>query len=415
MLGLVDCNNFYASCERVFRPDLAAVPVAVLSNNDGCIIARSPEIKALGVPMGAPWFQWRSRLEAAGAAVFSANFALYGDLSARVMGILEEQCPAVEVYSIDEAFIDLSPVPPQEMAAYCRHLRQLIARCTGIPVSIGVAPSKTLAKLANQVAKQHPLSGGVWRLLGSERQRLESLPVTEVWGVGRRLARRLERAGIATVWQLRQCPPARARQLYSVNLETTVRELRGEPCRALDLAAAPRQQILVSRSFGRCVSDEAQLRAALVSFASRAGEKLRSQHSLCQRVGVFVRGDRFAEGGAISGGQLEMVLSEPSSDPVVLARAARRGLAGLYRPGERYKKAGVILQGLLPERALQGELWVDDSGRPDCGRVMDAVNGKMGQGALYLASSSVGSDWRMNQQYRSPRYTTRWCDLPEVS
>jgi len=415
MYGLVDCNNFYASCERVFRPDLEGKPVAVLSNNDGCIIARSQEVKDLGVPMGAPMFKWKDTIEQQGIAVFSANSSLYGDLSSRVMNVLKDNCPTVEVYSIDEAFLDLSLIPRDQLGDYCAQLKSQVRKWTGIPVSIGVAPTKTLAKLANHIAKKNPKANGCWLLMGTEQKRLSSIEVGEVWGVGRRLSKRLNIAGINTVWQLSQMNKALARDMASVNMERTIRELNGEPCLALELTQQPRQRILVSRSFGHDVSSYNSLRAAIVTYATRAGEKLRKQDSHTQSISVFIHTNPFSDSAPQYKGSLEIPLDHPSNDPSVLANAASMGLKHIFKEGYSYKRGGVMLDQVLPKHVAQLCLF---SARPEqhkLGGVLDAINAKMGSNAIRFAATDVGSEWQMNQNRRSPRYTTRWSDLKVVA
>lgn len=415
MIALVDCNNFYASCERVFRPDLENKPVAVLSNNDGCIIARSQEVKALGVPMGAPMFKWKQTIEEQGIEVFSANFSLYGDLSERVMSILKDECPFVEVYSIDEAFLDLSQIPRGELGGYCRALREKVRRWTGITVSIGVAPTKTLAKVANHVAKKNPKSGGCWLLMGTEYQRLCRMDLCEIWGVGRRLQRRLNGFGIHSVWDLRSMDVALARKVGSVNMERTVRELRGELCIPLEQSESPRQRILVSRSFGHDVSSFESLEAAVVTYASRAGEKLRRQNSKTQSISVFIHTNPYKEGKPQYKGTVEIPLDLPTNNPVTLSKAAVIGLKQIYKAGYEYKRGGVLLDQVLPESVVQLSLLVDDVKESAVGSVVDQINRRMGSGKIGFAAGQVGLDWRMNQKRRSPRYTTRWSDLPVVA
>ncbi|EDY86363.1 UmuC protein [gamma proteobacterium HTCC5015] len=418
MLALVDCNNFYASCERVFRPKLEGRPIAVLSNNDGCIIARSQETKALGVPMGAPLFQWLPVLEENGAHIFSANFALYGDLSNRVMAVLKDECPRLEVYSIDEAFLDLSMVPLCELSDFCRALREKVRRWTGVPVSIGVAPSKTLAKLANHVAKKHPSSDGIWLMRGTEKNRMSSLPVSEVWGVGRRLGARFEGFGINTVWQLRNAETAWARKVASVNMERTVRELRGERCFDIDSTEEPRQQILVSRSFGQMVTSKDELASALSNFAWRAGEKLRRQGARTQSIRLFAHTNPFRKDMPRYCGRVRIQFHQATDSPPVLAKAVAQGLDQVYRHGYHYKKAGVVLDELLPRGIVQWSLLSEESERCEkkshIGGVMDAINDKMGTGKIRMASQGLGENWKMQQSRQSPSWTTDWANLKTI-
>src|SRR5690554_2745934 len=294
--ALVDCNNFYASCERLFRPDLNGRPIVVLSNNDGCIVARSAEAKALGIKMGAPYFQIQRFLEQQGVEVFSSNYALYADISARVMTTLEEMAPRVEVYSIDEAFLDLTGVDHIiELDCFGRQVRETVGRYTGITVCVGIAPSKTLAKLANHAAKKWHATGGVVDLRDKARQRklMSLLPVDEVWGVGRKLTQRLQSDGIKTVLDLADAQPKSIRQQYSVVLERTVRELNGESCLDLEEVTPVKQQIVCSRSFGERVTDRGVMREAVSEYAARAAEKLRIEGRTAKRVSLFMRTNRF--------------------------------------------------------------------------------------------------------------------------
>lgn len=415
MIALVDCNNFYASCERVFRPDLAHKPIAVLSNNDGCIIARSQEVKALGIPMGAPLFKYRAELDKQGVSVFSANFSLYGDLSNRVMSVLKQHCPFIEIYSIDEAFLDLSLIPQEQRGDYCRALRATVLRWVGIPVSIGVGPTKTLAKLANHVAKKHPNSQGVWLLTGTEKNRLSSLPISEVWGIGRQLQKRLNQVGIHDYWQLSSMDKALARKMGSVNLERTIRELNGSPCIAMEMTTEPRQRILVSRSFGKDVSSYSDLEAALTTYATRAGEKLRQQKSLTASMYVFIQTNKHKDKNGQYKGHAKIQFQPYTNAPLQLTRAAAEGLRQIYKEGYQYKRGGVMLEELMPANMAQYCLFNESNSDRKLGSIMDAINQKMGGQTLQVAASLQGEKWRMNQNHRSPRYTTRWHELAKVS
>lgn len=416
MIALLDCNNFYCSCERVFRPELEKKPVAVLSNNDGCIIARSQEVKALGIPMGAPMFKYKPIIEKEGIHIFSANFALYGDMSERVMSTLKEFAPAVEVYSIDESFVDLSGFKLSELVPFCRELRATIRQWTGIPVSIGIAPTKTLAKLANKIAKKRTDSGGVYALADKAgyQYELSQCGIGEVWGIGGRLTERINAKGIETAWQLSQVEPQWARDEVGVVLERTVRELRGISCIPLELAADYRQRIMVSRSFGHDVNDIQELKAAVTTFAARAGEKLRRQNCRASSISVFAHTNPFKENQKQYKGSVIVRFDYPTQDTRVLIDAANQGLESLFRKGYFYKKAGVMLDDILPESVCQLNLFAEDFKQSALSKSIDQINARMGAGAVRFAAMDIGRNWRMNQQSRSPKYTTNWKDLPII-
>lgn len=414
MIGLLDCNNFYCSCERVFRPDLERTPVAILSNNDGCIISRSQEVKALGIPMAAPLHKYRRLIEQEGVRLFSANFVLYGDMSERVMNTLREFVPAVEVYSIDEAFFDLSGMKPAELVPFCRELRATIRRWTGIPVSIGIAPTKTLAKLANRIAKKRADCSGVYALAdpAGYHYELSQCDVIEVWGVGYRLAQRLREKNIRTAWDLAQCPADWIREESGVVLARTVRELHGIGCLPLELGNPYRQRIMVSRSFGREVRDLEELKAAVTTFAARAGEKLRRQECSARSLSVFARTNPWQDRHEQYGACKVLPLERPTDDSRELIDAAVRGAVALFRRGYLYKKAGVLLDDIQPNRLRQASLFGPEAGGSGLSKTIDAINARMGSDTLRFAAMDVGSDWRMNQRYRSPKYSTSWKDIP---
>lgn len=414
MIGLLDCNNFYCSCERVFRPDLEHRPVAILSNNDGCIISRSQEVKALGIPMAAPLHKYRRLIEEAGVRLFSANFVLYGDMSERVMNTLREFAAAVEVYSIDEAFFDLSGMKPAELVPFCRELRATIRRWTGIPVSIGIAPTKTLAKLANRIAKKRADCNGVYTLAdpAGYHYELGQCDVVEVWGVGHRLAQKLREKNIRTAWELSQCPADWVREESGVVLARTVRELRGICCLPLELGNPYRQRIMVSRSFGREVRDPAELMAAVTAFAARAGEKLRRQDCSAGSLTVFARTNPYKDPGAYHGDCEVLPLERPTDDSRELIDAAVRGAAALFRRGHLYKKAGVMLDDIQPNSLRQASLFARAAESSGISKTIDAINARMGSDTLRFAAMDIGGNWRMNQQYRSPKYSTSWKELP---
>ncbi|MBU1230931.1 MAG: Y-family DNA polymerase [Proteobacteria bacterium] len=419
LFALVDCNNFYASCERLFRPELTGRPVVVLSNNDGCVIARSAEAKALGIPMGAPAFQWERRFRASGVAVFSSNFALYGDLSARIMTILEDMAPGVEVYSIDEAFLDLSGVA--DLEALCRAMRERVLRWVGIPVSIGLASTKTLAKLANRVAKKQPRHGGVFALEGAQSVEavLGATEVGDVWGIGPRHARRLWARGARTALDFARLPRAWVRREMSVVGLCTQLELSGVSCLSLERAPAARKSLLCSRSFGRLVSERGHLREAVASYAVRVAEKLRREGAEAATVQVFIATPRHRENLPQHSATATIALRTPTAHTPEIIRAALRALDQCFRSGYEYQKAGVMLLGLAPACARQISLLDQDPGERRRQQALmgalDAANRRFGNGALrYAITTAPDRPWHMRQLRRSPRYTTNWGELPRV-
>ncbi|MBM6550368.1 translesion error-prone DNA polymerase V subunit UmuC [Marinomonas ostreistagni] len=419
MFALVDCNNFYASCERVFRPDLRDRPVVVLSNNDGCIIARSKEAKALGIKMGAPFFQVREQLAEQGVVCFSSNYALYADMSSRVMGILEQEAPRVEIYSIDEAFLDLSGIEGCcDLTEFGRQVKAKVDQCTGITVGIGIAPTKTLAKLANHAAKRYPATGSVVNLMDSARQRrlMALVDVAEVWGVGRRLVKKLNQRGIFTALDLADANPKMLRSEYSVVLERTIQELNGWSCLALEQVPPTKQQIVASRSFGERITDQASLRQAITMHISRAGEKLRAEQQLAKVLQVFIRTGAFNEHDPYYANALSCELPTPTDDTRVLQKAADELLSKLYRAGYRYAKAGVMLTDFYQYNTLQADLFYDASSHAKAQTlmgVMDQIN-QSGRGQLYLAAQGHEQHWAMKRERLSPAYTTDWQSLPLV-
>jgi DNA polymerase V len=417
LFGLVDCNSFYASCEKVFRPELAHRPVVVLSNNDGCVVARSPEAKALGMEMGAPYFKVRTFCAREGVAVFSSNYALYGDMSRRVMDALSRWTPAIEVYSIDEAFLELTGTQGADTEAFGRDLVRTVRQWTGIPVSLGLGPTKTLAKVANRVAKQ---SGrGVHLLLdeaGRERC-LAEMEIEEIWGVSSRWGARLRRMGIQTARQLRDADTNTIRKSFSVVLERLVRELRGEVCLELEEAPEAKKNITVSRSFGHLVTELADLEEAVATYAARAGEKLRAQDGLAGAIYVYIRTNRFRKDDPQYANAVSIGFPRPTSHGGDLIAAALGGLRRMYRPGYRYKKAGVILLDLVNRAAAdaQGDLFglTEDRVRGDrLMAVVDRLNRVMGRDTVAFASQGIERPWKLRADLRSPRYTTRWEELP---
>jgi DNA polymerase V len=420
LYALVDCNNFYVSCERAFNPRLQERPVCVLSNNDGNVVARSNEVKALGVKMGEPWFQLRDLAKQHGIIAFSSNYALYGDMSNRVVAVLREFAPQIEVYSIDECFLRIDDVgrlwdSPVTMG---QAIRSRVLRDTSLPVCVGIATSKTLAKLANHVAKKRPEFAGVCNLASMQERETDSLfasiDVDEVWGVGRRISEQLIAKGIATVEALRRASPAWVRAEFGVVMERTVRELNGYSCLALEEVAPAKQQIISSRSFGSLVLTLDELSEAVSSYVARAAEKLRRQASVCGAVHTFVSTNRFRERDEQYSNGITIGIPEPSADTRVITAAALMGLRRIYKPGYRYKKAGVMLLELIPRSVRQGQLFDTRSDREN-DRLMtalDAVNERFGKDTLTLASAGIARTWAMRANLVTPRYTTRWNELP---
>jgi len=418
--ALVDVNNFYVSCERVFNPTLLGKPVVVLSNNDGCVVARSPEVKALGVKMAQPWFQLRDLARQHGIIAYSSNYTLYADMSNRVMRILADMAPRQEIYSVDECFLEIDAIP--DVVVHGQAMRARILAWTGLPVSVGAAQTKTLAKLANHLAKKRPIYNGVCDLTApasSEdlRQLLASVDVGEVWGVGRRIEARLQQLGIVNVAQLRDADAAWLRGQFGVVMERTVRELRGESCLSLEEIAPNKRQIMTSRSFGEPVTTLPELREAITSFASRAAEKLRLQRSAAGGVHVFIQTSPFRPQDPQYAASVTVPLPWPSDDTLLLVRAAGAGLRRLYRPGFSYRKAGVMLVELGPASATQKDLFEDESWRRRRRQLMntlDRINAEFGTGSIRSAAEACGQRWKLKSENRSPAYTTRWDALVEV-
>ncbi len=420
VFALVDCNNFYASCERVFEPRLEGRPIVVLSNNDGCIVARSQESKTLGVPMGAPIHQVRGLLKRHDVAVYSSNYTLYGDMSARVMAILGGFAPHLEIYSIDEAFLGLDGNPRLDLDAYGRRIATTVRQWTGIPVSVGIGPTKTLAKIANRTAKRSAKAGGVLSLLHPANQDilLERTEVQDVWGVGRRWGKRLRRAGIVTARDLRDADTRWIRSRFNVVAERIVLELRGISCLDLEDMAPARRQIMCTRSLGERVEDLPSLQSAVSHHVTRAAEKLRGQGSAARAVMVFIQTSPFADREPRYSNAVTMPLPQATQNTGELLHHALRGLRSIYRRGYRYQKTGIMLLDLQEERATPPTLFGD--GREPARsrllmRAMDGLNRRLGRGSVrYAAEGFEGGPWVMKSRHRSPAYTTRWSDLPVV-
>uniref|UniRef100_UPI0035714D87 Y-family DNA polymerase n=1 Tax=Citrobacter freundii TaxID=546 RepID=UPI0035714D87 len=421
MFALVDVNSFYASCETAFRPDLKGRPVVVLSNNDGCVIARNAEAKTVGVKMGDPYFKQKDLFRRYGVVCFSSNYELYADMSSRVMFTLEALSPRCEIYSIDEAFCDLAGVRNcRVLEDFGRELKDAVYQNTGLAVGVGIAQTKTLAKLANHAAKKwQRQTGGVVDLSNLDRQRklMAALPVDEVWGVGRRISKKLEAMGIKTGLDLADTDIRFIRKHFNVVLERTVRELRGEPCLELEEFAPVKQEIVCSRSFGERITEYDAMRQAICSYASRAAEKLRGEHQYCRFISTFVKTSPFALSEPYYGNSASVKLLTPTQDSRDIISAATRSLDAIWKDGHRYQKAGVMLGDFFSQGIAQLNLFDDNAprrGGEKLMEVLDHLNAKEGRGALYFAGQGIQQQWAMKREMLSPRYTTRYEDLLQV-
>ncbi|MEO5346483.1 MAG: Y-family DNA polymerase [Magnetococcus sp. YQC-9] len=417
-LALIDGNNFYVSCERIFDPRLLERPVVVLSNNDGCVVARSNEVKALGIKMGEPWFRLRELAWQHGIIALSSNYALYGDMSQRMMSLLGQFTPHQEVYSIDECFLDLGADCIQATALGWT-MKNEVARCLGVPVGVGIASTKTLAKLANHVAKKRSEYAGVCNLNNlDERQQealLASIDVGEVWGVGGRSAVRLRNLGIGTVLDLQRVNTRLLRRRFSVVMERIVYELNGMPCLSLEEVVPPRQRIQAARSFGMPVYTRDGLAAAILTFVRLASGRLRQQQSVAGALHLFMRTNPFQEKEPQYAAGITVPLPALTSDELILARAATQGLERIFRPGFAYHKAGVLLLAIEDARHQQIDLFSDSVDRQRSAALMttlDTLRQRFGPESIRLAGEGVRPDWRGRSGNRSPRFTTHWDELP---
>ncbi|HFQ3985861.1 TPA: translesion error-prone DNA polymerase V subunit UmuC [Enterobacter asburiae] len=417
MFALVDVNSFYASCEKVFRPDLEGKPIVVVSNNDGCIISLSREAKQFGIKMGEPYFKFKEKLYPSKVYVFSSNYALYADLSSRVMQTLTDLAPAIEIYSIDEAFVNVSGVSHcLSLEAFGHQMRTEVLKNTGLTVGVGIAPTKTLAKLANYAAKRWSGTGGVVDLSGREGQRklLEKVPVEEVWGVGRRITKKLNAMGITTALELAEASSWVIRKHFNVVLERTARELRGEPCLDLEEFTPTKQQIICSRSFGHRITQYEEMHQAICAYAERAAEKLRGEHQYCRFISVFVRTSPHADNEIYYGNQASVTLMTPTNDSRDIIRAATEALGRIWLDGYRYMKAGVMLADFFSSGVAQLNLFDDNRLRANSAalmEMMDSVN-HSGKGKIWFAGQGIEKSWAMKREMLSPAYTTRYADLP---
>lgn len=437
--GLIDVNNFYVSCERVFMPRLEKKPVVVLSNNDGCVIARSNEAKMLNIGMGEPFFKIKSLVTRYGIEVFSSNFPLYGDMSDRVMHVLQENVPKMQVYSVDEAFLDLSGFKREDLYPFGRTLVKKIQDWLGLPVSLGMGSSKTLAKAANHVAKKVGRMQGVFGLWEAEENGdgdgngnrngnanealtlqnkvLTKMPVEKIWGIGRRSAAKLKTLGIQNAYQLKMQDPRWVQKTFNRCLEQTVLELRGISCWDLEEDDVPRQRIMVSRSFSQKISCIEILKQALARHVTRAAEKLRSQSSLALAMMVFIRTSRFNTDDQLYENACTVPFETATENTADLIRYAMQGLTRLYRPGYHYQKAGIILINLVDKISHIQDLFTvtEDAHSEKLMRVLDEINLTFGTGTLHYAEEGFAAPWLHTNGRRTPAYTTRWDELPGVN
>ncbi|QDC80083.1 Y-family DNA polymerase [Candidatus Methylopumilus universalis] len=411
-IALIDVNNFYVSCERVFNPRLENKPVVVLSNNDGCAISRSNEAKELGIKMGTPWFKFKEFAKQANVTALSSNYTLYLDMSHRVMTLLSKFSPDQEIYSVDESFLDLTSFKSKDLIKYGQQIKTKIKQWTGLPVSIGIGSTKTLSKLANHIAKKNPSFKGVCNLNVMDEDTLETwmshFPVSDVWGVGRSLAPKLNQLGIISILDLKHADPDYIRQQFSIVLEKTVRELNGVMCIELKDIEEPNKEIIVSRSFGRRVRDKQELIEAVTSYTTRAAERMRKQESVATSLYIYIRTSPHDDMKQYANG-VNIPLFQPSDDSMVLTNAALLGLDYIYREGFDYQKAGITLCNLTSKHKMQGNLFSDTISNSRM-KIMDTINQRW-KGKLKLGSEGVTKEWEMKAQFKSRNYTTNWNQL----
>ena len=417
-IALIDCNNFYVSCERVFNPKLEGKPVVVLSNNDGCVVARSQETKDLGIAMGVPIFKIRELIEQHQIEVYSSNYVLYGDMSGRVMATLATFSPEVEIYSIDEAFVDLSWLSGDELIQYASLIRTTVFQWTGIPVSVGIAPTKTLAKVANRIAKKNPQHQGVFLCPESEAEQdkiLSGISVKDIWGIGRQYSKWLINEGVTNALQLKQTPEWKIQPKMGIVGVRLLRELQGVSCLELELQPKPKKATCVSRSFRRPVSTLAELKEAVLTHTTLAAEKLRKQKQCAAAITIFILTSRFKDN--YYSNSITLPLPVASNLTPELIDLAIKGLELIFCEGYEFKKAGVIMQGLQPENIRQGNLFLQDYDSTKLEKLMktiDQINKRYGRNTLCWAGSGVNKPWSMKRENLSPLYTTCWSEIPIV-
>jgi DNA polymerase V len=413
--ALIDCNNFYASCERVFNPKLMNQPIVILSNNDGCVIARSNEAKALGIPMGVPYYQCKDICKKYDITVLSSNYQLYGDISNRVMTAIRELIPQVEVYSIDEAFLKLDGID-QEPIEYAAAIINKIKKWIGIPVSIGMGATKTLAKIANKIAKQE--RAGIFYLRGNLEQEeiLNKFDIKDIWGIGRKLNVRLKAIGINTAGQLRDYDNKAMRKMLGVMGEKLVMELKGIDCYKINDTPEIRKNIISSRSFGKDVDNLDELEEAVAHYTVKACEKMRVQDTYAQGIYVLLREKFYKNGKANYQYSNIHWFDEPTNDTIAIIKQAKKCLKTMFKQGKIYKKAGIVLLGLTEEMHIQKSFFVESSSPKKLSMIslISNLNKKMGSNTVFLAAQGTDRKWSMNSGYRSPRYTTQWEELPRA-
>jgi DNA polymerase V len=419
MFALADCNNFFASCERVFRPDLQGKPVIVLSNNDGCAIARSNEAKALGIKMGAPLFKIRHLVEKHDIAVFSGNMALYGEMSQRVRWVLGEFAPSVEVYSIDEAFLDLRGMNDIDFDAYAKEISAQCWKMTSIPVSVGIAPTKTLAKIASKLCKQYPkLRGGCYMHRAQDIEKvLRKYPIEDVWGIGRKSAVKLHERYVKTAYEFTCLPESAVQKLMGITGVRTWKELQGIPCIEFEDGFEAKQSICVSRSFSTEIYDLKELQEQIANFASDMAEKLRKQHSVTNEVTVFAYTNRFREDLPQTHSSSLVTYTTPTAEQRTIVASAVQATSDLFRSGYGYKKAGVIATGIMDQSDIMQSMFEDTDSIEREHKItsaLDVINSTFGAGTVKLAVQGSGHI-KSTRENQSPHYTTRWTDLPKVS
>ncbi len=419
MFALADCNNFFASCERVFRPDLQGKPIIVLSNNDGCAIARSNEAKALGIKMGDPFFKIKSIVEKHNVAVFSGNMALYGDMSQRVRWVLEEFAPSIEVYSIDEAFLDLRGMDNIDFDEYAKRISAQCWKMTSIPVSVGIAPTKTLAKIASKLCKQYPkLRGGCYMHRPQDIEKvLKKFPIEDVWGIGRRSAPKLKATGVHTAYDYTQLPEPTIRNMFGITGVRTWKELHGIPCIEFEDGFEAKQSICVSRSFAKEIYEVEELIEQVANFASTVAEKLRKQNSVATEMTVFAYTNRFKDSEPQMYANQLLQLPMPTNEQRTIVSSAVAATKGLYRKGYGFKKAGVVATRIMPAQTVMHSLFEDTEAlerEHKLTSVVDAVNSTFGKGTIKLAVQGKGKIMSASES-QSPHYTTLWSDIPNVT
>ena len=420
MFALVDCNSFYASCERVFRPDLEKKPVVVLSNNDGCVVALSKEAKSLGIKMCDPWFKIKKDYKQQGGIAFSSNYELYADISSRIMDILEQLAPRIEIYSIDEAFLDLSGIDNcMNLDIFGHQCLTTIKKWTGMPVRVGIGPTKTLAKVASYGAKKYPQTKGVVDLSSKERQKklLKLMPVEEVWGVGRKLHQHLNKIGVISAYQLAELDLSYIRKKFNVVLVKTARELRGEVCIDLEEQPSTKKQIVVSRTFSRRVTDLNLLHEAVSDYAARAAVKLRREKQTCKLLSVFIRTNPFRKQDIQYREIFSVPFIMPTNDSRDLIKAAREGMNQIFRKDLQYNKAGIMLSDFYDEGVYQLDLFNPQERKEldkNLMRLIDKVN-TTNLGPITFLAQGIKKEWSMKREMQSPPYTTNWNDLLKVN